>query len=113
MIPRHLTGYHLLWFNFETVLFLENPKIRQHLRRIFKRGTKSNPIHNPKTKTLFKDIEISYTFSFTATGISMFHRYIRRLQCAIAHSRPRCDAAARNHNTSLLRQSVNKTGISG
>ena len=63
----------MFWFDFEAVLFLENPKIRQPLRRIVKRGTKSNPIHNLKTKTLFKDIKISYTFSLTATGISMFH----------------------------------------
>ena len=29
MFPCHLTGYHVLWFDFGTVLFLENPKIRQ------------------------------------------------------------------------------------
>ena len=49
----------MLWFDFEGVLFLENLKIRQPFCRIFKRGTKSNPIHDSKTKTLVKDIEIS------------------------------------------------------
>ena len=29
MIARHLTGYHLLWFEWGTVLFLENPNVRQ------------------------------------------------------------------------------------
>ena len=52
----------VLWFDLATVLFFENPKIRQHLHAIFKRGTKSTHIHNLKTKTLFKDMETSYTF---------------------------------------------------
>ena len=39
MISSHLVGYHLLWFHFEALLFLKNPKIRQPLRRIFKRGS--------------------------------------------------------------------------
>ena len=34
-------------------------KYDKHWRRIFKRGTTSNPIHNSETKTLFKDIHIS------------------------------------------------------
>ena len=29
MIPRHLTGYQLLWFDLGTILFLKSPKIRQ------------------------------------------------------------------------------------
>ena len=33
MIPRHLTGYHLLWFDFGTVLFLQNLEIRQTLAK--------------------------------------------------------------------------------
>ena len=78
MIPCDLTGYHSLSFDFEAVLFLETSKIRQTLRRI-----KSNHIHNSNTKALFKDIELSYTFSFTATGILMFHLYIRRLQYVV------------------------------
>ena len=31
MIPRHLTGHHLLQCDRRTVLFLENPKIGQSL----------------------------------------------------------------------------------
>ena len=69
MIPRHLTGYHLLPFDFETVLFPENPKIQQPVRRIVERGTKGDPIYNSRTKARFKGIEISDTISFTATGI--------------------------------------------
>ena len=99
MIPRHLTGYHLLWFNFEAILFLENPKTQQPLCRIAKRGTQSHQIHDSKTKARFKDIKISYTISFRGTGISMIHMHICRLQCAIALSRARCAAAARNHHT--------------
>ena len=84
MIPHHLSGFHLMWFDLVAVLFLENPKIRGPLRRIVKRGTTWNPIHKSKTKALFADIKISYTISFISTRISMFHIYIRRLQCAIA-----------------------------
>ena len=65
MILSLLTGYHLLWFD----LFLQIPKIRQHWRRIFQRGTKLKSFHNSKTKHLFKDIKLSDTFSFTAAGI--------------------------------------------
>ena len=77
----------MLRFDFDAVRFLKNPPKQQALREIVKRGTKSNPIHHSKTKNLFRDIKISYTFSFTATGISMFHKYIRKLQCAVTHLR--------------------------
>ena len=67
----------LLWFDLGTILFLENPKIRQ---TSFCAGSLGGaPIHthftNSKTKTLFKDIEVLYSTSFTATGISMLQMY--------------------------------------
>ena len=45
------------------------------LRRIFRRSTNSYTLHYSKTKILFKDIEVSYSTSFTATGISMLQMY--------------------------------------
>ena len=67
----------MLWFDLATALFLENPKIREPP---FCAGPLGGaPIRTQftilKTKTLFKDIEVSYTISFTATGIPMFHVY--------------------------------------
>ena len=61
MIPRHLTGYNLLWIDFTAVFFLQNRLVSENLttlRRIVKRVTKWNRSHNWKTKALFKDIEI-------------------------------------------------------
>ena len=67
----------LLWFELETVPFVENPKIRQTCLYAGLLG--GAPIHtrftNSKTKTLFKDIEKFYSTSFTATGISMLQIY--------------------------------------
>ena len=57
MIPRHLSGYHLFWIDFGAALFVENCVVLRKsttLRRFVQRGTKSNPIHDLKTKTLFK-----------------------------------------------------------
>ena len=51
-----------------------------------------------RQKTCQEDIEISYTISFTAAGISMLHICICSLQCAIARSRACCAAAAQNLN---------------
>ena len=67
----------VFWFDFGTVLFLENPKIRQTL---FCAGSLSGApnrtkFKNSKTKTLFKDIEVLYTTLFTATGILLLHMY--------------------------------------
>ena len=69
----------MLWFDLETVLFLENPKIRQ---TCFCAGSFGGaPNHtcftDSKTKPLFKDIEVLYTTSFTATGIWMLHMYLQ------------------------------------
>ena len=75
MIPRHLTGYHMLWITFGAVLFLENRLVSQN---ISKYDTQSE---------------------FTAAGISMFHTCICRLQCAIVRSHARCAAAPGDQNT--------------
>ena len=67
MIPRHLTGYHLLWFDLGTVLFLENPKIRQTLaHEPNPQFADKNPVHR------YRNI---IHILFTATGITMFHMY--------------------------------------
>ena len=87
-----------MWFDFEAVLFLKNPKIRQPCAGSLS-GATNRTQSTIQRKTLFKGIEISYTISFTATGNSMFQMYICRLQCAFARSRARCAPAARNHNT--------------
>ena len=69
----------VLWFDSETVLFLENPKKRQTPCRAGSFGAAPNrtQITNWKTKPLFKHIEVLYTTSFTATGISMLHMYLQ------------------------------------
>ena len=97
MTPCHLTDYHLSGIDFGAVWCLKNGLVSRNpttLRRIAKRGTKLKPIHNSKTITLFKNMELSYTILFTAAGISMFHMCICRLQCVIARSGPCCASAA-------------------
>ena len=63
------------------------------------------PIHrqftSSKTKTLSRDIEVSYSTSFTQLASRSF-RCIHRLQCnrdCDCDSRARCTAAVRSHNT--------------
>ena len=67
----------VLWFDLGTVLFLKNPKIRQ--TSSCAGSLAGAPIHthfrNSKTKSLLKDIEVLYSTSFTATGISMLQMY--------------------------------------
>ena len=70
----------------------------KHLRRIFKRGTKSNAIHHWKATTFFKDIQKSYTYRSQQLASRCFI-YIRTLQCTIALLCACCAAADRNHNT--------------
>ena len=98
-LARCLSNTPLLWFDFGTVLFSKIPKYDKPLRRIFRRSTKLYPIHNSTTRALSKDIEISYTLRSQQQACQCFI-CIRRLQCAIAHSRARCAAATRNNNTS-------------
>ena len=83
----------LLWFDLQTVLFLENTKIQQ--TPFCARSLRGAPIHthftNLKTKSLFKDIEVSYSTSFTATSISMLQTYSQtavrsRLRSQLARS---------------------------
>ena len=80
----------LFWFDLGTVLFLENPKMRQTPSRAGALGGAPNRTQftNSKTKTLFKDIQVLYTTSFTAAGISMLHMYsqiaVRSRICALA-----------------------------
>ena len=93
----------LLWFDLGTVLFLEET---QNTTNGFCAGSLGGaPIQthftNSKTKTLFKDIEVSYSTSFTATGISMLQMYSQtavRLQLRLRLARS-LRAAARNHST--------------
>ena len=66
-------GGQVLWFDLGTVLFLEKSK---NTTNLFCAGSLGGaPIHthftNWKTKTLLKDMQISYSTSFTATGIPM------------------------------------------
>ena len=100
MMPRHLTDYHVLWFHLRTVVFLENPKIRQTLAQDLEAGHQIEPNPQLEDKNSVQRCRNIIHILFTATGISMFHIYIRSLQCAIACSRARCAAAARNHNKS-------------
>ena len=54
------TGYHLLWFDLETVLSLVNPKIRRTPLCAGTLGAAPNrsQFRNSKIKTLLKDIEV-------------------------------------------------------
>ena len=70
-------------WTWELSCFSEIPTYDKRLRRIFVRGTKSNQIHNSKTKTLFKDIERSYRFRSQQLASRCFIG-IHRLQCMIA-----------------------------
>ena len=67
----------VLWFHFGTALFFK--KIQNTTNSFCAGSLGGAPIHrhftNSKTKTLFKDIEVSYSTSFTATGISMLQMY--------------------------------------
>ena len=79
MISPRPNWYHLLWLELGTVLFLENPKIQQTTFRAgsLRGAPNRTQITNSKTKTLFQDIEVLYTTSFTATGIWLLHMHSR------------------------------------
>ena len=75
MISRQLTGYHLLWFDLGTVLFLQNPKIRQTPAQDLESGHQIQPNHQFKDKFPVQRYRNIKHVSFTATGISIFHMY--------------------------------------
>ena len=93
MIPRHLTSYHFLSIDFAAVIFLKNRLVSQNsipLRRIVKRGTKSNPIHNLKTKMWFKDIEISHNFVHSCWHLDVSYVYVQTAVGDRAFARSLC-----------------------
>ena len=83
---------HCCGLTWELSCFSKNPK---HDKPLLRRISGGAPIHthfkNSKTKTHFKDIQVSYSTSFTATGISMLQMYSQtavrlRLQLRLASS---------------------------
>ena len=78
------------------------------------------PIHrhfeNPKTETLPRDVEVSYSTSFTQLAFRCFiciHRLQRDCHCN-CDSRARCAAAVRSHNTTTpLRPRRGPTPLGG
>ena len=98
MIPVHLTGYVLLCFDSEVVLFLENPTIGQPCAGLSSGAPNRTKSTIGRRKPLFKDIETSYIIWFSATGIPVFHMYICRLQWEFVRWRATCAAGAQNRN---------------
>ena len=93
-------GRPLLWLDLGAFLFPENPQIRptSFCAGSLGRAPNRTQFTNSKTKTLFKDIDVSYTILF----YSNWHLHVSYViaDCsAIARSRAHCTAAARKHNT--------------
>ena len=75
MIPCHLSGYHLLWFNFEAVLSLENPEIRQPCVGLLSRTpNRAKPKFEDKTPVQrYRNIIHNFVHSCWRLDVSYVH----------------------------------------